>query len=208
MLDRRAATPADAKAVWESFEKVDARPTARAVALAMNQTGQFLPVGKSSVDRWHRKGWKANPAPKSHPTIEAKDKVEAAVSVLTGDATTRVDDVKEAEPAQDLVITLRELPDGKLMSLAQRESYITAIVLMREVQARANMVSSMPREIGTLQQALAGSLAASNDGMATLIGLQERMMTVIPNGDQPQAIEQDPLNRALEAFGKAASDHG
>lgn len=207
MPEPRVATPADAQAVWQSFEKAGARPTARAVAEALNQSGEFLPVGKSSIDRWHRKDWKvANPAPKSHPTIEAKDKLEATVPVLTGDATSRVADISAA--AEALRDELRDLSDADLMTLAQREGYITAIILMREVQARPGLVETKTGEIGTLQKALAGSLAASNDGMATLIGLQERLMKVVPNGDQPQSAEQDPLNSALDAFGKAANDHG
>jgi hypothetical protein len=64
----------------------------RAVAEALAQSGKFLPISKSTIAVWKKKDWAA-PAPPLLPAAEATAKLEAAVPVITGDATTRIADL-------------------------------------------------------------------------------------------------------------------
>jgi len=58
---------------------------------------------------------------------------------------------------------------------------VISIMLMRTVQRLVPKMETVPKEIDILQKALAGTLAASNDGMEQLLNLQERLMRVIPS---------------------------
>jgi hypothetical protein len=92
--DLPAVTPDLAREVWESFERAGRRPTARAVALAIAQSGKYLPVSYWTIARWAKNKWRPQlRLVKSHPLSEAANEVDAAVPILTGDPLTRASDV-------------------------------------------------------------------------------------------------------------------
>lgn len=210
MPELRAATPSDAKAVWESFEQAGTKPSIGDVVTALNQSGQFMPMAKSTVHRWKQSGWAApTREPKRPANVRAKAAVEAAVPAVTGDPTSKPADVVNDPETQEERDRLAKLPIGELANEANREGFITTILLFQRVQRHLNMVETQPREIGTLQQAIAGSLGVANGGLETMMALQDRIMTLIPNAAATEkAPENEPLSAAIAAFSKAENEHG
>jgi hypothetical protein len=227
----RAATPADAQAVWDSMQT----PTTRRVADSLMQAG-FAKLSHKTIHRWKEQGWAHKRTGTRQPAlVEAKANIDTAVPVLTGDATTRLEDVVpsakeiaadaqgspvpsaggEAAPSDvassggaqpPLVVQdasdLDDLADNALMKLAAREAYKTTILLLRRVQARMDLVGDKPRELGSLQAALAGSLTAANQAIEQVIKLETR--TLEPA--LPKPAEGGGLNAAMLAFKQARGE--
>jgi hypothetical protein len=233
----RAARPADAQAVWDSMVKAGGTPTFGNVAQALNASGQFAPVNKMSVKRWHDRGWAEAKTGVRKPALEqTAAAVDAAVPVLNGKATTRAKDIvgkpfpsanandsapaaaddsdedsdETDQEAQELREELEGKSDDALIKAANREAYITAIILLRQIQKRPKLVGTMPREIGSLQNALAGSIVAANGGFKVLLEMQDKLLDLVPDPPQDGAPEPppDPLAAAIDAFRKAEDEHG
>jgi hypothetical protein len=183
VADLPVVTPEIAKEVWLSFERSGRRPTARAVALAIAQSGKYLPVSYRTIARWAKNGWRPQlRLVKSHPLREAAKKVDAAVPVLTGDPLTRVSDVAEASD-EGRCHELHALSDEELIKQAWRGLYVNAIVLLDHIQSRAYVVETMPDELATLIQAIAASVATANREYMTVLDITERMRKA-QGGDQ------------------------
>jgi hypothetical protein len=71
-------TPEEAMAVWSSIRN----PSSRSVAKALSQAGRR--VHHSSVARWYSQGWRPV-AHRTHPLEAARQALDLAVGVLTGD---------------------------------------------------------------------------------------------------------------------------
>jgi hypothetical protein len=140
VADLSVVTPDIAREVWESFERSGRRPTARAVALAIAQSGKYLPVSYRTIARWAKNNWRPQlRLVKSHPLREAAKKVDASVPVLTGDPMIRASDVAGASgfDVESLHHELLSLSDDDLIRRASRELFINAIVLLEHIQPNA-----------------------------------------------------------------------
>lgn len=90
----RAATPADAKAVWDSMLAAGITPTIRNVATSLSASGRFAKVSPATVHRWQASSWKPIKPRGDAPTLaEAAAKVDAHVPLVTGDPTSRAVDI-------------------------------------------------------------------------------------------------------------------
>jgi hypothetical protein len=78
MRSPEPVTPEEAMAVWSSIEN----PSARSVAKALSQAGRK--VHHSTVSRWAAQGWRAV-AHRSHPVVAARQALDIAAGILTGD---------------------------------------------------------------------------------------------------------------------------
>jgi hypothetical protein len=229
----RAARPADAQAVWQSIVAAGGTPSFGNVAKALNASGQFAPVNKMSVKRWHDRGWAEAKTGVRKPAVEqAAAAVDAAAPALNGKATTRTKDIVDrtdasgavgkSEPPSDGALipadpaaikkrdALKQLGDDTLAKRANRALYIAAIILLEHIQERPGLLELRTREIGTLQGALAGSLTAANGGFKLLLDMQDKLLELVP-GPPPNGAGEpppDPLAAAIDAFRKAEDEHG
>lgn len=214
----RAAIPADARDVWQSIVNSGGKPSTRRVAAALAASGQFLPLGHNAIARWKRAGWKANSRKgnRQSPMMEAAEKLDAAVPALTGDPTTRTKDVvspppsapsgggtkdqSKDDPGIPTYDELNELADDDLMRKANRDTYITNIIVNARIRAGLdNLIKDRPRELGSLQDALAGTLVRANDSFITV---SDRAMKIIPGNAKA---EEDPLRDVWDIYDKKAS---
>jgi hypothetical protein len=196
------ATPADGKRVWDSMLKAGIKPTVRTVTTALNQAG--LVTTKTSVHRWRKGNWAPNTpnTPTQGPAMQtAAQNVDAAVPVLTGDPTTRAADLTNGPERAEF----QKLDDGAVIRTAAREACITAIILLRQVRAMAELVETMPLEIGVLQQALASSISASTAAFKTMLAITDKLRHATPaaTGSTPPDPVNDRLNLAMAAYEKA-----
>src|SRR5271169_5952225 len=74
----KPVTPREARAVWSSIPN----PSVRRVASALSQAGRR--VHPSTIARWHAAGWRSV-AYAQHPVEAARDSLDVAAAVLTGD---------------------------------------------------------------------------------------------------------------------------
>jgi hypothetical protein len=182
MAKRPVVTPADAKAVWDTFEK----PTARGVAKALNASGKYEPVTFQSIARWAKRGFPPVDAELSASGRSAKKgantkaKIDAALPVVTGDPKTRVDDLITGDPNDPKATPLQQKCRawaqelGKkdkqdLHALAIQEAEITTIVVARLMRENPEAVVAMPRDMGALQAALCGSLGQIHEMMRSQV---------------------------------------
>ena len=178
VADLSVVTPDIAREVWESFERTGRRPTARAVALAIAQSGRYAPVSYRTIARWAKNNWRPQlRLVKSHPLHEAAKKVDAAVPVLTGDPLTRASDTADASDfdGQSLRCEVHALSDEELIRRAWRGLYVNAIVLLQYTQHRPYLVETMPGELATLIQAIAASVATANRECVTVLDITDRI---------------------------------
>jgi hypothetical protein len=181
VADLSVVTPDIAREVWESFERDGRRPTARAVALAIAQSGKYLPVSYRTIARWAKNNWRPQlRLVKSHPLHEAAKKVDASVPVLSGDPMTRASDVAGVSEfhADSLLHELRSLSDDDLINRASRELFTNAIVLLEYIQVNRHLAETMPGELATLIQAIAASVATANREFMTVLDITERIRKV------------------------------
>lgn len=100
MTALRAATPDDAKAVWDSIKNAGRRPSVRGVATALNASGQFLTVPHVTVQRWKARNWTAPKQRGREPALQAAvSKLDAVVPALTGKAVDRIEAIEGKPPA-------------------------------------------------------------------------------------------------------------
>lgn len=212
----RAATPADGRAVWDSIVKAGRKPTVRNVADALKASGKFKsPPTYGTIQRWKKRGWtepKGNARP---PKLdEAAAKLDAAVPVLTGDPKTRIESVNGTAPPLDpeaaadaaLRKELMGMADARLIQHVVREVYITIGLISGRMQRNLAMVVELPREVGSLQAALAGSMREANAGFQQVLDIQRKLIDITPSAlDQ---VEEDSLKGAFDAYEAAKDDDG
>lgn len=201
-----AVTAAEARKVWESFEKAGKTPSSRLVAMAFNQAGKHKRLDRRTVSRWAKEGWVVSTKATTKAMEQAQAKVDAAASVVTGDPEKRVEGLLERMKA--LREELGKLSDAELAKTASREGYITGIMLLRLVQEQPELLTTMPRELGTLQAALAGSFQASANSFMLSLDLADRLMKTIDHDDKTNDDELPPDHFAdvMAAIQKAAAD--
>jgi hypothetical protein len=148
----KPVTPAEAKIVWATLRN----PSARRVAKAMSQAGRR--VHHSTIARWRAEGWRSV-ANGPHPVEAARQAVDIAARVLTGDPTAGPEVLeKQAEEREKL----EALPDRELLRRAARELCITNILVSQELQRHLSMlVAEKTIETGVLVRALWGAVDAA-----------------------------------------------
>jgi hypothetical protein len=204
VADLSVGTPDIARQVGESFQRDGRRPTARAVALAIAQSGKYLPVSYRTIARWAKNNWRPQlRLVKSHPLHEAGKKVDAAVPVLTGDPLTRASDITSGADfdGQNLRCEVHALSDEALIKRAWRGLYINAIVLLEYTQHRPYLVETMPGELATLIQAIAASVATANRECMTVLDITDRIRKAQGGSSATDGDEaEDDYADVFEAF--------
>src|SRR5262245_2201345 len=139
----RAANPDDALAVREALEAAGTKPTIRAVADALNASGQFTPVSPSTVHRWQQRAWQG--VEKAGRPKSVANAPDLAAAALTGDPTSTRKDIVARADAEE-VERLREMRGEELIALAGRESLVTLVLSQR--QARDALHTLEPKQMG------------------------------------------------------------
>jgi hypothetical protein len=144
-------TPDEAAIVWRSIRN----PSARSVARALSQAGRR--IHHSTIARWRSQGWRAVTSG-PHPIEAARDALEVAARLLTGDPAIGADGVVHECNAEQL-----ELTDRELVRRSTRELLILQIVLCDVIRGRsALLLQERLSETAMLVNALANvSRAAS-----------------------------------------------
>jgi hypothetical protein len=146
------ATPALAKAVWMAQRS----PSVRSVARALTQRGR--PTHFTTVARWRRRGWRAQPA--EHPLEHARANLESALPLITDDPTSRIEDLLRAA-ADD-----GQLSDAELLRKSAREVARTICVVSHGLMRQPDLVMSHLGELAVLARSLTAGLQAAMAGFA------------------------------------------
>ena len=161
------ATPGLARVVWDQ----QPRPSARSVARALTRAGRR--VHFTTIARWKATGWRSSERDQ-HPLDAAREELDAAVPLLTGDPLTKVADIVAAYEARE---ELSKLSDQDLLHDAIRETSIALIVVTHEVQrCIADLVGNRPAEFGVLLRAMARFSEANRLASDELVALQAQQV--------------------------------
>jgi hypothetical protein len=79
MVELPLTNPTQAKRVWEGMSQ----PSTRRVAMKMRQSGR--PVSHQTVNRWRNQGWRPLECEQHHPLDDARELLDDAMPLLTGD---------------------------------------------------------------------------------------------------------------------------
>jgi hypothetical protein len=146
-------TPAEARAVWDRMD----HPSSRRVARALTQSGR--PIHFSTVARWKAEGWRSvEHGP--HPLEMARRAIDAALPVLTGDATVNVSDLMKTDP---LAGELMNASPEHILSAVMHEACTVHILVSEELCRHPELVSTKPREFAILLNALTALLKAMDN---------------------------------------------
>jgi hypothetical protein len=157
MSDLPFATPSEARKVWEGMD----RPSSRRVARKVSQSGR--PVSHETVNRWRRQGWRSVEDEPQHPLEIARDHLDDAVPLLTGDPMTTARVVVEQSTERD---KLDKLTDGELLREAARSLAIAVIVVARAFLRQPEAVVNKPGELAMLFRSLAECAQAATAVLA------------------------------------------
>ena len=157
-------TPAEAKIVWATLRN----PSARRVAKAVSQAGRR--VHHSTIARWRAEGWRSV-ASGPHPLEAARQAVDIAARVLTGDPTAGPEIlVKQAEEREKL----EGLTDRELLRRAAREVCITNILVSQELQRHlSTLVAEKTIETAALVRALWGAVDAASTAFGEVLAMRD-----------------------------------
>jgi hypothetical protein len=146
-----------AKRVWQGIRW---RPGSRKVAKKLLQAGFF--AHHTTIARWRRQGWPATG--KGQESIDAaRDNLDVAVPILTGDPRTTAEDLvkhNEAKPE------LEQLSDKELLLAAARQALVTITLVEEELNAQLpELVTERTAETAVLVGALAALIQATTDAL-------------------------------------------
>jgi len=152
----KPVTPEEAKRVWVSIPN----PSARRVAKALTQSGRR--VHHSTVARWRAQDWRPV-ANNLHPLEAARQRLDMAASVLTGDPVAGLKSLTGEDARQQ---ELEGLSDRELLRKASREMLI-ALNLVSDVlpSQLPYLLATKTMETATLLNALTAGLRAAVDGL-------------------------------------------
>jgi hypothetical protein len=144
-------SPSEAEVVWASIPN----PSARRVARALSQAGRH--VHHSTVARWRADGWRTV-ASGLHPLGAARQALDVAVTVLTGDP------IAGAKAVAGKTVNREELEglsDHELLNRAVRETCIISVLVNDQlVHLLPKLLAEKPMETAVLIKALADTLNA------------------------------------------------
>jgi hypothetical protein len=143
--------PVTPERVWVNIPN----PSARRVGKALTQSGRR--VHHSTVARWRAQDWRPV-AHSLHPLDAARQALDMAASVLTGDPVAGLKVLSDEDGAQQ---KLEGLSDRELLREASREMLIVRSLTVTASVARTNEAT----ETATLLNALTAGLRAAVDGL-------------------------------------------
>ena len=146
MAQLKTCNPALAKKVWQSMPN----PSTRRVARKLNQAGTT--VSHMTVARWRSQRWRSLEREPKHPLDAARELLDDAVPLLTGDPMTTAKSLIEESPERE---ALEQLSDAELMRRAAREAMIAVCVTNRAMLLQPEVTVTKPAEFGVLMRALA-----------------------------------------------------
>jgi hypothetical protein len=154
-------TPSEAKAVWNSISN----PSARRVARALSQAGR--PIHHSTVARWRLEGWRPV-ASGPHPLEAARQALDVAAGVLTGDPVAGVETIARQTSSEKL----ESLTDHQLLSRAARKVCITNRLVYRALGRHLpELLAEKMKETAALMQPLADGLTAARSAFSRAINM-------------------------------------
>lgn len=121
----------------------------------------------TTVSRWRRSGWRADPT--AHPLDKARADLESALPLVTGNPATTIEELFEVGPSRD---ELEQLTDAQLLKRASRELAMAAVMVAHLVIRQAAVVLARPGELGILFQSLAACAQAITRAFAQAINMQ------------------------------------
>jgi hypothetical protein len=152
----KPVTPDEAKLVWASIPN----PSARRVAKALSQSGRR--VHHSTIARWRAQDWRPV-AHSLHPLIAARQALDIAVSVLTGDPTAGIEVLVEQGSSQH---DLGALSDRELLRKASREMLVAISLTSGALRSQLPfLLATKTPETATLLSALNAGFRAARDGL-------------------------------------------
>jgi hypothetical protein len=164
MRSPKPVTPEEAMAVWSSIKN----PSSRSVAKALSQAGRR--VHHSTVARWYNQGWRLV-AHRTHPLEAARQALDLAVGVLTGDPAAGTK-ILELRPERE---QLDGLSDGEVLTRSARELCISTILGCRAFQECASrLVAKKPAEVGLLLKALCRAVPAAAAAYSEALKLRDQ----------------------------------
>jgi hypothetical protein len=144
--------PSQARRVWDSM----AHPSSRRVARKMSQSGR--PVSHETINRWRRQRWRPLEHEAQHPIEAARELLDDALPLLTGDPMTTAKSLIEESAERE---ALEQLTDGELLRRAAREVAIAVCLVAKGMVVKARLAATKPTEFGVLMRALAQCLQAA-----------------------------------------------
>jgi hypothetical protein len=161
----KPVTPEEAKLVWASIPN----PSARGVAKALTQSGRR--VHHSTIARWREQDWRPV-AHGLHPLDAARQALDIAVSVLTGDAAAGVEALVERGSGQH---DLGALSDRELLRKASREMLVAISLASDALRSQMPyLMATKTMETATLLNAFNAGLRAAGNGLEQFQHLPEQ----------------------------------
>src|SRR6266849_350587 len=152
----KRVTPAEAKLIWASLPS----PSARRVAKALTQSGRR--VHYSTIARWHAQGWRPV-AHCLHPLEAARQAIDVAAGVLTGDAVAGVEAFVRQGGSQQ---QLEGMSERELLTKASREMLVTISLVCEVFRPQLlPLVVTKQAETATLMNSLVAAFRAATDGL-------------------------------------------
>jgi hypothetical protein len=157
MAQLKTCTPARAKEVWQATPNA----STRRVASKLRQSGAR--VSHMTVARWRSQGWRSLQQEPRHPLEIAREHLDDAVPLLTGNPLTTAKVLVEQSTARE---TLDELTDGELLRRAAREVAKVVCMVSKIMLVKATLSVTRPAEIGVRVRARAQCLQAATAVLA------------------------------------------
>jgi len=140
MAQLKTCTPALAKQVWQATPK----PSTRRVATKLRQSGARISHG--TVARWKSQGWRSLQQEQQHPLEIARDRLDDAVPVLTGNPMSTAASMVQGSDDRE---TLEQLSDDELLRRAAREVLIAVVVIARVTMLKATLAELLGKRCMT-----------------------------------------------------------
>jgi hypothetical protein len=151
MAQLKTCTPALVKEVWQAMPS----PSTRRVASKLRQSGARISHG--TVARWRSQGWRSLQQEPRHPLEIARDHLDDAVPLLTGDPMTTSTSFVQGSPEGE---ALEHLSDTELQRRAARQVAVAVCVVAKAMIVKATVAAAKPAEFGLLARALSQCLQA------------------------------------------------
>jgi hypothetical protein len=213
-------TPAEAKAVWDSFDE----PSARKVADKLAAAGK--PISFKTIALWKREGWPGTSAEDVTKAAEkAVEMIDNVVPALTGDVTTTTADVAEAKkPAEpDNRPSAERAQDALLKAITGATAvWETIFELAKAVPTGGDAVPkdappmlllTAPEGIAKLMKAASEAINSSIEGLKQIPTLRVEEAAAVPGaqtiyapGEAAPIDEDYPLKSEMAAFDKKLAE--
>ena len=190
MAQLKTCTPALAKEVWQATPN----PSTRRVATRLRQSGARISHG--TVARWRSQGWRSLQQEPQHPLEIARDHLDDAVPVLSGDPmTTSTSFVRESAEGE----ALEHLSDTELQRRAARQVAVAVCVVSKIMLVKATLAVTKPARghwLNVSRAQLRSSLGPRSRPAILVSGSHRRSLDYHPGatrGPSPAIDDRSPL---------------